>query len=118
GRADLRRAIERLALAIQVPRGARRTDVRFHRITRMRLPLAEQTRRAEEVQLVVDLGALGRRVHEHPPATGVVRERRVCAPEAVDEDFLAAPLRRELDAAIDLDRAVAGGLRDHEERSA
>src|SRR6266852_2739340 len=48
-RADLRRAIERAALAIQVSGGPRRAGVGLDGVARMRLPLAREPRRAEEV---------------------------------------------------------------------
>ncbi len=115
GRADLRGAIEAAAQGEELSGGAARTHVGLHRVRAVRVPFAHQLVGAEEMQLVVDLGAVGRDIGEHPPAVVGAMQRRVRGADAVHEDALALPLVGEVDAAVDLDGVVVRGLRDHVE---
>src|SRR6476469_3588433 len=70
-RADLRRPVEVAVVLEEPPGGARAAHVALHRIACERRPLAQQRFAGEQVQLVVDLRAVGGDVGEHPPAARV-----------------------------------------------
>src|SRR5260221_8204170 len=58
--ADLRRPVEHAVARIEMARRARGARVRFHRVPGMRLPVAGELFRVEQVQLVVEVAALAR----------------------------------------------------------